>query len=236
MWIKIDTQLASKPEVFKIASTLGLFRAEVVGHLVSVWAWFDQNSEDGEIEGCCTMIDEITRPAFADAMQEVGWLSCDNGTIRLPNFDKHNGSTAKKRAMGQQRQERFRNKGGDAPSVKTALLDKKREDKKRENTPFEKVVELWNFHCEPKVTKLHDKRKTQIRALCKEYTIGQIEIVFAKVKTIPFLVGENDRGWRADFDYTTKLDKFAKIEEGAWDVVTTGAKTTTFDEWNGGEE
>ena len=79
---------------------------------------------------------------------------------------------------------------------------------------------------------MHEKRKSQIRALCKEYELGQIESAFAKVKTIPFLVGENDRGWRADFDYTTKLDKFAKIEEGAWDVVTTGTSNTTFNDGN----
>ena len=232
MWIKIDTQLDKKPEVFKIASSLGIFRAEVVGHLVAVWAWFDQNSEDGVIEGCCTMIDALTRPAFADAMQEVNWLSCENNTIRLPNFDKHNGSTAKKRAMGQQRQERFRKKVNNAPSVTPASLDKIREEKK-EKTPFQKVVDLWNKFNEPKVTKVTDKRKALIRKLCQEHTLEEIEIVFEKISKIPFLTGENDRGWRADFDYSAKHEKFLKVFEGGWDTPTKAtAMKTAFDEWN----
>lgn len=230
MWIKIDTQLVTKPEVFQMSQFLQISRAEIVGHLVSVWSWFDQNSETGEIKGCCSMVDSITREGFANALVDCGWLSCQDNIITLPNFTKHNGATAKKRAQGQQRQERFRKKQpGNAQSV--TREEKKREEIKKENTPFAKVVDCWNAWNDPKVTKTNDKRKALIRRICKEHTIQEIEEVFKKIPQIPFLTGDNDRGWRADFEYTMRPEKFLKILEGGWDAPGATTTTTAFNEW-----
>jgi hypothetical protein len=230
MWIKVSTQLINKPEVFSIANALAMTRAEVVGHLVSVWSWFDANSESGELAGCCSMIDALTSAGFADAMQEINWLTCEGGIITLPNFSRHNGSTAKKRAQGQLRQKKFRD---NATSVIKPSLEKNREEKIiKENTPYSKVVDLWNSFNNPKISRLTDKRRTLIKKLCKEFTLEQIEKVFKKVSTIPFLVGENERNWRADLEYTAKPDKFLKILEGGWDATAvTTAGSTSFNEW-----
>ena len=234
MWIKVSTQLINKPEVFSIANSLAMTRAEVVGHLVSVWAWFDSNSESGELAGCCSMIDALTSAGFADAMQEINWLTCEGGRITLPNFSRHNGSTAKKRAQGQLRQKKFREKVEDnAPSVTKPSLEERREEKiRKEKTPYSKVVELWNISNNPKISRLTDKRRSLIKKLCQEFTLEQIEEVFKKVPTIPFLVGENERNWRADLEYTAKPDKFLKILEGGWDATAvTTASSTSFNEW-----
>lgn len=235
MWIKVSTQLINKPEVFAIANALAMTRAEVVGHLVSVWSWFDANSESGELRGCCSMIDALTSAQFANAMQEVSWLNCEDGKITLPNFSRHNGSTAKKRAQGQLRQKKFREKvEPNASSVTEPLPEKIRIDKNnKDNIPYSKVTDLWNNSNNPKITRLTDKRRTLIRRLCKEFTIEQIEEVFKKVPTIPFLVGENERNWRADFEYTARPDKFLKILEGGWDSKPRETATSTsFNEWN----
>ena len=176
------------------------------------------------------MVDAISRENFAESMVSVNWLSCDENKIRLPNFDKHNGSSAKKRAMNQQRQSRHRNAKGNDSSVTETPLEKIRIEKK-DNINYQAVVDSWNSVNEPKVTKLTEKRKTAIRLLVKEWGMTVINEVFAKIPTIPFLVGENERGWRADFDYALRSDKFLKLAEGGWDSVKTAKPATAFDEW-----
>lgn len=240
MWLKIETGLPTKLEVFRIADELQIKRAEVVGHLVNLWAWFDFNTENGVIDNINNnaIVDEHTTKGFADAMHNVGWLEYNKNhetvgiqKLILPNFDRHNGQSAKKRANAQQRQKRFRH----AKALPNASLDKEkiRTDKKEKDiTPYQKVVDLWNAENAPKVERLTTKRKAAIRLLCKDYTLEQIGEVFAKVPTIPFLVGQNDRGWRANFDYATRQDAFLKIYEGGWDTVQQGMASTNFDEWN----
>jgi len=39
----------------------------------------------------------------------------------------------------------------------------------------------------------------------------------AKIPGCPFLIGQSDRGWRADFDWFLKPDTVAKILEGKYD-------------------
>jgi len=241
MWLKIETGLPTKLEVFRISEMLEISRAEVVGHLVNLWAWFDFNTENGVIDNINSnaIVDEHTTKGFADAMHNVGWLEYNKNhetvgiqKLILPNFDRHNGQSAKKRANAQQRQKRFRN----AKALQEASLDKIREDKKetkdkRENTPFEKVVILWNKSNTPRVERLTNKRKAAIRQLCKDYTLEQIGGVFDQVPKIEWMNGKNDRGWRANFDYVTRPDAFLKIFEGSYEA-SQGTASTDFDEWN----
>jgi len=70
-----------------------------------------------------------------------------------------------------------------------------------------------------------------IRRICKEHTIQEIEEVFKKIPQIPFLTGDNDRGWRADFEYAMRPEKFLKILEGGWDAPGATTTTTAFNEW-----
>ena len=239
MWLKIETGLPSKLEVFRIAEELQINRAEVVGHLVSLWAWFDFNTENGVIDGISSteIIDAQSRQGFADALYNVGWLQYNKNwesvgiqKLILPNFDRHNGQTAKKRANAQQRQQRFRN----AKALPTASPEKRRVDKekKKDDTPYEKVVDLWNQYNTPKCEKLTKKRKDSIRELCKEYTLEQIGEAFAKIQHIPFLTGQSESGWKADIEYATRPDKFLKIYEGGWSSTQKGMASTDFDEWN----
>ncbi|MCU0912302.1 MAG: YdaU family protein [Rhodobacteraceae bacterium] len=39
----------------------------------------------------------------------------------------------------------------------------------------------------------------------------------AKARASPLLTGQNDRGWRADFDFLTRQSAFAKLMEGSYD-------------------
>lgn len=213
-WIKIDHATGNKPEVFMLAQKLEINRAEALGHLVAVWIWFDQVSEDGTIKGNKAMIDSLTKPGFAEALQELNWLKETNGVLLLPNFSNHNGQTAKQRCQAQARQAKHRN---NAKSVTAPSLEKSREEKDKKKINYQLIVDLWNKTNEPKAQRLTDKRRAAIRTLLAEFSQEQIGEVFTKVPTIPFLRGDNDRGWRADIDYILRPDKFLKILEGGWD-------------------
>lgn len=100
-WIKIEKTLLTKPEVFGIARRVGQCRTDVVGRLVSVWSWLDSITDSGAgLRIACEDIDAIAGTAgFAEAMRAEGWLEGRDGSLQVPNFERHNGNSAKARAL-----------------------------------------------------------------------------------------------------------------------------------------
>ena len=131
-WIKMEHVTPDKPEVYRMATILGVSPEEIVGHLVRVWIWADQQSIDGNAVGVSNVtLDTVSRRiGFGSAMREVGWLGGDGDTLSFPNFERHNGETAKERALTYKRVKRHRN----AQGVSNALPEKRREDKKETTT------------------------------------------------------------------------------------------------------
>jgi hypothetical protein len=111
-WLKLELNTADKPEVLKMARILSIDKDAVLGKLVRVWAWFDKNTVDGLVDGVVDEdLDNIAhQQGFCHAMSVVGWLEYDNSQqyIKLPKFDRHNGQTAKNRALKNERQARWR--------------------------------------------------------------------------------------------------------------------------------
>ncbi|EGD8894889.1 hypothetical protein DOD37_23545, partial [Shigella flexneri] len=65
-------------------------------------------------------IDRITfMSGFADALIQVGWLVENDGGLSLPNFERHNGKSSKKRAVTNERVTKIRElkRKGNAASV-----------------------------------------------------------------------------------------------------------------------
>jgi len=133
-WITVEDTTPDKPEVYRMAALLSMPPEQVVGHLVRIWVWADQQSLDGNAISVTEMtLDHIAQvTGFSKAMREVGWLNGSNGSMSLPNFDRHNGKTAKSRALTRKRVQRFRN---DA-SVTLPLPEKRREEKKEKRVPL----------------------------------------------------------------------------------------------------
>lgn len=100
-WIKVQHSLPDKPEVFAIARIVGQNRNAIVGLLLRFWIWCDQNSTDGRDMAITSQdVDEIVGvPGFASAMRQNGWLEGDDGSLQVPNFERHNGNSAKARAL-----------------------------------------------------------------------------------------------------------------------------------------
>ena len=162
-WIKVEKSTPDKPEIFEIAQSLDIDPDAVLGKLIRVWAWLDSNSENGHIKSVTdVLIDRLTTcSGFADAMKKAGWL--DDGVI--PNFDRHLGESAKKRAKDSERKRKSRetSENGHKESVTESGLDKSRVDKsidssegdKSPTCPHNEIIDLYHQHLPelPSITK-----------------------------------------------------------------------------------
>jgi chorismate mutase len=78
-----------------------------------------------------TSIDALVeRSGFADSLVNVGWLRVRDGSLEVPNFDRHLSQSAKQRALTAARVNRHKQQKGNAPSVSDALP---REEKRRDS-------------------------------------------------------------------------------------------------------
>jgi putative DNA replication protein O len=113
--------------------------------------------------------------------------------------------------------------GKNLPNGKSEEKKSNRSDKK---INFEKIAELWNIENEnndsqlPFVEKVNDERKRAIKKFLVELREPTLECVekyfkafFAALK--PHHLGENDRGWRANFDFAIKPKQVLRVREGA---------------------
>ncbi len=99
-WIKLEINTFDKPEVMAITVAIGLDDPDyTVGKLAKMWRWFDQHTTNGNAENVTkSLLDRMVGvTGMCDAMAKVGWLIVTDNGIYLPNFDKHNGSSAKNR-------------------------------------------------------------------------------------------------------------------------------------------
>jgi hypothetical protein len=84
--------------------------------------------------------------------------------------------------------------------------------------PFEQIKDLWNTKTGkfPKILKLSKSRKTHLISRWKENpNLSWWENLFIQMAKIPFLEGQNDRGWVATFDWIIANDNNAvKVLEG----------------------
>lgn len=111
-WIKFEHATPDKPEVVRIAAILEIDQDAVIGKLLRLWIWADQQSVDGNALIVTTsFLDRITFcQGFAVALRQVGWLDGRDGHLLIPNFDRHNGQSSKQRANTAKRVKKSRQK------------------------------------------------------------------------------------------------------------------------------
>ena len=108
-------------------------------------------------------------------------------------------------------------KGKPIPYINT---DNKTDNKERVEKPdIEEVVQAYHDTCVsfPHLTKISDARKRAIKARLKKYGIDDLRKVFVKAEQSDFLKGNNDRGWKANFDWLLKETNMVKVLEGNYD-------------------
>jgi len=84
------------------------------------------------------------------------------------------------------------------------------------------VIEAWNDLAVdrglPKVSKVTEARRRQVQARIKEYPdAGDWSKALSAIDKSKFLCGDNDRGWRANFDFLLQPSTFIKLLEGTYD-------------------
>ena len=100
-WIKFELTTLDKPEVCQIADLADIDPDAVVGKLMRVWGWFDQQTENGNAPSVSKkLLDRLVGvTGFCEHMKSVAWMIESEGVISLPHFDRHNGKTAKNRLL-----------------------------------------------------------------------------------------------------------------------------------------
>ena len=134
-WIKMRSSLRDDPAVVRIASALNADRFSVVGRLHCVWSWAQAQSIDGQsVDVDSGFLDElVSQPGFSAEMEAVGWLEIADNCVSFPSFSRHNGSSAKRRAMEATRKAKGRIPSAfDADGMRTRE-EKRREEKKQSN-------------------------------------------------------------------------------------------------------
>ena len=78
----------------------------------------------------------------------------------------------------------------------------------------------------PQVRALNDKRKTIFRKAMKAFGREKVAEAVTKAATVPFLNGDNDRHWVADFDFILNENKLPRILENYYDHLHEKQPTT----------
>lgn len=144
------------------------------------------------------------------ALTEKGKSICLNGQMDFPK--RANGSVQK---------------GEPIPYINTDIntdnniYSQNKDFDEGKSPDYEAVVKMYHDICKsfPKVMKLTDKRKKAIKARLKNYTLDDIKKVFEIAEQSEFLKGNNDRGWKADFDFLMTESKMIGVLEGKYNFA-----------------
>lgn len=134
--------------------------------------------------------------------------------IIYSNQEKNNKKKplSKDRVKEKEKEEKVPPAGGskkDKPSLPT----------QSEKIDYNGVKEYFNFTFKdklPQITVMTDGRKTAVKARIAEHGKEAIRTVFRNVLQSPWLLGSNERNWRADFDWLFKASNFVKVLEGKY--------------------
>ncbi len=80
------------------------------------------------------------------------------------------------------------------------------------------IRNLWNSIAEanglPTARTITGQRLARLRARVRDHGLAGVVEAIISVPNAPFLLGANDRGWRADFDFLVQERSFGRILEG----------------------
>tara|TARA_S200002703_G_scaffold98191_1_gene84879 strand:+ start:2577 stop:3227 length:651 start_codon:yes stop_codon:yes gene_type:complete len=161
-WIKVECVTPNKPEVSKVSRLLKITKDDAFGKMMRFWMWIDSNSVDGHVDGVVShdIDDLVACVGFSTALVEVNWLKINDEKerITIPNFDRHNGKTAKNRALKNKRQSKWRSQSVDSEESTNAST---REEKRREDIKESKKKKFIKPTYE-EVKAYCDERKNEI--------------------------------------------------------------------------
>jgi len=146
-WIKWVKGLTRRAEVVRMASgqTSALIadRRRIAVACMEFWEWADDETLDGAITGCTPeFIDDlVSLPGFYRAMVGVDWITETPQGIVIKNFARHNGESAKRRAMESDRKRTGRMSATDADKCPQDVRTKSGPEKRREEKKLAAAAE-----------------------------------------------------------------------------------------------
>ena len=145
------TNLDTDPAVVRIASGLKTDRYSVVGRLHRIWSWANEHLTDGQdVPIDSEFLDSLVEtPGFSEQLRRVGWLSGRDGSLIFPSFERHNGASAKARAMDADRKRSVRKVSGSKPDKTRTREEKRREEKintlsRSQHLESQDFVSVWD--------------------------------------------------------------------------------------------
>ncbi len=113
-WIEVHQSLPTHRKTLQAAERLGISLAQVVGHVVCLWLWGLDNTEDGRLTGVSGRI--IAQAAqwnddpeqFVEALVAVGFLDRQDDDYRIHDWEDYAGRLIDQRRANAERQRRFR--------------------------------------------------------------------------------------------------------------------------------
>lgn len=113
-------------------------------------------------------------------------------------------------------------------------IDKAR-NKRADKIPYNDILNDYNSICTSlaHAHKLSDKRKRAIKQCYSQgFTYEDLKKAFNIAQNSPFLVGNNERAWRAGFDFIIKPDNILKILEGTYGTKKENTQATSSHSYN----
>lgn len=144
------------------------------------------------------------------AWEELQYRS-DNSTARVKKFREKQACNDVKRAgnvsvAAQETETEAEEEGTNVPVKSDDLTE---------------LVSDWNDLAAelglPKVAKLTEARRRAARCRLKQNTLDEWKEAFRAIRRSGHCQGDNDRGWRADFDFLLQPKSFARLIEGFYD-------------------
>lgn len=137
---------------------------------------------------------------------------------------------------------RLKKEGASKPLISPLLGAKDKEEDKDKDKDLERgsggkqkthpLAEIWNQNCGtlPKTKGLSEKRIKAAKKVFSDLSPPDWIEVVRKISESNFCNGQNDRGWRADFDFLVRPDTWAKVLEGKYNtnVLPIAKKTVGF--------
>jgi predicted phage replisome organizer len=243
-WIKITTDIFDDEKILLIESLPDAYAIITVWFKLLCLAG-KQNNNGVFLMGRIAYTDKMLATIFRmkestvtmalNTFDQFGMVEIVDGVITIPNWGKHQSLDAyeKKKIRDRERIARKRaeqkaliamspdmspDKSPDVASLEEDKEEDKdidRDNKIKEKTDFQSVVDLYHSICKsfPSVRSLSDARKKAIKARLKSYTMDDFRVVFENAEASSFLKGV-DGGWKASFDWLIKEANMLKVLEG----------------------
>jgi hypothetical protein len=234
-WIKMRADLFTHPKVVRMMSALKADALRTVGGLMSVWCLFDAHSVDGSLDGYTPEIldTHLHWDGFSTAMIAIGWLVDTGESLVLPEFETHNGLSAKRRAQDADRKKEVRKESASEADKKRTRIEKNRidinhsADDKSPACPHQEIIDLYHelLPMGTRVREWTDERQKSLRARwrsnpkyqCLEYWRGLFEyIAQSKFLTSQVPPGNNHKQFVISLDWIVTASKFTNIIEGKY--------------------